>query len=97
MICVNCGVSEGHGDCPRCNRMIAQQNRRKRESESPTDLEVSQRREKMWRDECTRIVTALADLAGLPRDPCPGWQPCIEKIKAMLSNTAHDGRRTKED
>ena len=64
---------------------------------SPTDLEVSQRREKMWRDECTHIVNALADLAGLPRDPSPGWQPCIEKIKAMLSNTAHDGRRTKED
>ena len=38
MICVNCGVSEGHGDCPRCNRMIAQQNRRKRESESPWTL-----------------------------------------------------------
>ena len=90
MICVNCGVSEGHGDCPRCNQMIAQQNRRKRESESPTDLEVSQRREKMWRDECTRIVTALADLAGLPRDPCPGWQPCVQKIKDMLANAQPD-------
>ena len=53
---------------------------------SPSDLEVSQRREKMWRDECTRIVNALADLAGLPRDPCPGWQPCVEKIKAMMAN-----------
>ena len=53
---------------------------------SPSDLEVSQRREKMWRDECTRIVNALADLAELPRDPCPGWQPCIEKIKAIMAN-----------
>jgi len=41
---------------------------------------------KMWRDECVRIIDALADLAGLPRDPCPGWEPCIEKIKAMLAN-----------
>ena len=59
---------------------------------SPTDLDVSQRREKMWRDECTRIVNALADLAGLPRDPCPGWKPCVEKIKAMLANAAGQGR-----
>ena len=60
---------------------------------SPSDIEVSQRREKMWRDECTRIVNALADLAGLPRDPCPGWQPCIEKIKAMLANDGAELRR----
>ena len=53
---------------------------------SASDLEVSQRREKMWRDECVRIVNALADLAELPRDPCPGWKPCIEKIKAMMAN-----------
>ena len=57
---------------------------------SPSDLEVSQRREKMWRDECTRIVNALADLAELPRDPCPGWQPCIEKIKAIMANSILD-------
>jgi hypothetical protein len=54
--------------------------------QATSDLEVSQRREKMWRDECTRIVNALADLAGLPRDPCPGWQPCVEKIKFMMAN-----------
>jgi hypothetical protein len=61
---------------------------------SPSDLEVSQRREKMWRDECTRIVNALADLAELPRDPCPGWQPCIEKIKAIMANAEAHGRGT---
>ena len=60
---------------------------------SPSDLEVSQRREKMWRDECTRIVNALADLAELPRDPCPGWQPCIKKIKAIMANAAVEARR----
>ena len=28
MICKECGVEEGHGDCSRCNRIIGQWNRR---------------------------------------------------------------------
>lgn len=30
------------------------------------------------------IINTLADIAGLPQDPCPGWQPCIENIKLKL-------------
>jgi len=44
---------------------------------------------KMWRDEVSQIVVALADLAGIPSEPYPGWQPCIKIIKDKLAKVTH--------
>jgi len=52
-------------------------------------LKASAIHEKMWRDEVSKIVAALADLAGVPTDPCPGWQPCIKIIKEKLAKATH--------
>ena len=58
---------------------------------SPT-VEELERRAKLWRDECMAICDALADTAGLPRVPSPGWRVCINVIKGKLEN-AQDQRR----
>ena len=49
-------------------------------------LEAEKQQSDMWRKECDLICDALADIAGLPREPRPGWMNCIEKIEGMLSN-----------
>lgn len=40
----------------------------------------------VWRKSMDAVCNALSDLAGLPKDPCPGWEPCIEVIKGKLKS-----------
>jgi len=40
----------------------------------------------LWVNECSLICDELADLAGLPKEPQPGWQNCIKLIREKLAS-----------
>jgi hypothetical protein len=39
----------------------------------------------IFKKELGLICDALADLAQEPKDPNPGWVPCVDKIRARLA------------
>ena len=53
---------------------------------SASEIRILERLIKMWRNECRHMCHELADLAGLPREPEPGWRNSIAAIKAKIQN-----------
>ena len=61
---------------------------------SASEIQVLYLTIKLWRDECRRMCHELADLAGLPREPEPGWRNSIAAIKAKM-NVEHSGKESR--
>ena len=36
-----------------------------------------------WEKESRTIVDKLAEVLGIPSDPCPGWEPCVKMVAEL--------------